>query len=326
VRAMRDLRSGEIVLNEMPIMSISERDERLMQDPAYSRLFATLVALGREEGVEEALERCSVETSKRIAELVFPTLAKSQQNRWMSLHDAYAATENAKTPSGIFRTNAISSAGTVTLFGLLSRINHSCMPNVYKDMAHSGHAIVLRALFDPRRGDELLISYTPGDMMKSTRERREVLNERYHFTCTCERCGPVNGGAYGGPTAGSLRRHAMDFFARGMLPQACQAYHRALHCWDAPKGRERAELLCHFAAAHLRIGDSDTGKQAVSEGKVSRSWYDKALEQAEEALAEDATLWLAHRRKGDALSRMHRQSESAAAYRRAEALRSAPPA
>jgi len=321
VRAMRDIRSGETILTEKPIMSIVEQDERLMQDPEYSRLFLKLVMLGREGGADEEIEECSVEVSKRIAKIVFPTLTKSQQARWMALHDANAATEDAKTPTGIFQTNAISSAGAVFIFGLLSRINHSCMPNVYKDMAQSGDEIVIKALFEPRRGDELLISYTPGDMMKSTHERREVLQRRYKFACNCERCGPVNGGAYDGWTAANLRKCATDYFARGKLPQACRLYHRALHCWDAPTGRERAELLCHFAAVHLRIGDSDAGKQADSERKTSLSWYEKALDQAEEAIAVDDTLWLAHRRKGDALNRMQRQREGAAAYSTAQVLR-----
>lgn len=324
VRAMTDIRRGSIVLVDTPILSICERDESIRQDPIYCSLSSRMLALEGQADVEEELERCSVESSKRLAEIVFPTLSKSLKARWMSLHDAYAAQESEKTHSGIFQTNAVFSehTGTASLFGLLSRINHGCMPNVYKDVSQKGPEIALKAVFDIPHGDELFLSYTPGDMVKPTTERRATLLRRYHFVCTCERCGPADKDTYNGPTAASLQKSGTNFFSRGQLPQACQAFHRALNCWDAPSGQERAKLLCHLSAAHLRIGDSDAGRRAVSNGNLSSSWFEKALEKAEEALTEAPSLWIAHRRKGDALTRMQRQSEATAAYSMADALRS----
>jgi hypothetical protein len=386
LRAIREIHRGEIVLTEEPIMSVRELAPDLLQDPNYAALASALAEAESDDddGSKEAVERCSMAMSNRLVALVFPTLTASQQARWMALQDSHS---ELKSPSTIFQTNATANRGLVSLYFLLSRINHvsmqglkptgdtglrhtckssctsyacalytpirtaayvcmaldyiltmllfelahgkSCMPNVYQLNSNTaavpdtreekGSTAVLKALFDIPFGEQLFLSYDSANAMAPTAQRRATLQRRYNFVCSCERCGPADGKPYDGPTAAGLRERGDALFASGQLAEACQAYHRALNCWDAPRARERSELLCRFAGAFLRIGDSRQGKK--SEHKLTSTWYEKALEKAEEAVAEDATLWLAYQRKGDALARMNRTSDAKAAHSMAKSLR-----
>lgn len=288
VRATRDISRSEIVLTEPPLMLISERESGLlMADSAYRILASRMAGLeAQPDANEDELERCSVAMSKRLADLVFATLSDSKKARWMTLHDAHMDDSNSKSPATIFQTNAISNGrqGVVAMYELLSRINHSCTPNLTKVLSdaddsakglqggESRYDAVLKANFDILRGEEFFLSYTPTDDVKLTEERRATLKRRYNFTCTCERCGPADGEVYDGPTSTDLRKRADELFGHGKIPASCQTYHRALHCWDTPRGRERAKLLCKLAATHILIGDSDAGKRAAARAQDPFHW------------------------------------------------------
>ncbi|XP_021284165.1 histone-lysine N-methyltransferase ASHR1-like [Herrania umbratica] len=59
-----------------------------------------------------------------------------------------------------------------------------CLPNA--SLVFEGKLAVLRALLPVGKGDEVLISYI--DLCQTTRDRRDDLNEKYHFVCSCRRC------------------------------------------------------------------------------------------------------------------------------------------
>ncbi|EGD80817.1 hypothetical protein PTSG_01403 [Salpingoeca rosetta] len=84
----------------------------------------------------------------------------------------------------------------MTTYGFYLRMafcNHSCRPNAcqYIDPNSTrarlnSPSIVLRAVSDIAEGEEVCISYI--ELMDTTPERREALQELYYFTCQCPRC------------------------------------------------------------------------------------------------------------------------------------------
>ena len=91
----------------------------------------------------------------------------------------------------IFRTNAYNHDETSggRLYELLSRANHSCVPNL--ERAFVGETVVVTARRKVAKGGELCTSYLDQDADQSTEERRAMLKSKYNFVCECERCGPA---------------------------------------------------------------------------------------------------------------------------------------
>ena len=72
----------------------------------------------------------------------------------------------------------------VELFYVLSKINHSCCPNVLP-CERDGNMVQTRALREIAEGDELFNSYI---MFMQTKEERRRDLSRWHFICNCESC------------------------------------------------------------------------------------------------------------------------------------------
>jgi len=91
----------------------------------------------------------------------------------------------------IFRTNAYNHDETSggRLYELLSRANHSCVPNLERTFV--GETVVVTARRKVAKGGELFTSYLDQDADQSTEERRAMLKAKYNFVCECERCGPA---------------------------------------------------------------------------------------------------------------------------------------
>ncbi|KAG6884617.1 hypothetical protein C0993_009529 [Termitomyces sp. T159_Od127] len=103
-------------------------------------------------------------------------------------------TNDPKDVVGIIGTNALGIGRLpgpyeydyAALFILISRINHSCIPNAeyYWDLKTFKSYIVASR---PIAADEqVFIAYTP--IFESRAERQKVLREKYAFTCTCASC------------------------------------------------------------------------------------------------------------------------------------------
>ena len=90
---------------------------------------------------------------------------------------------------GIFKTNAmIISQNESALFPLLSRTNHSCIPNCnYMWNEEQGKQQMFAVKRIPA-GSELTISYLPDNFIEGVEERRKVIFEHHNFVCMCECC------------------------------------------------------------------------------------------------------------------------------------------
>ena len=100
---------------------------------------------------------------------------------------------------GLFGSNSISLPHTGTnndsvssnlpraaVFPTLSRINHSCKPNVVWSWNDQKNCEELRAIVDISTGSELTASYV--DILLTSSERKEELGYKYNFVCQCAIC------------------------------------------------------------------------------------------------------------------------------------------
>jgi len=100
---------------------------------------------------------------------------------------------------GTFRTNCFDMDGKgAALYPTLARLNHSCSPNCRHSYSHDMHTNVHSQSITATRavaaGEELTISYI--DIRgRSTQDRRELLLQRYCFSCDCGLCTAVSSNA-----------------------------------------------------------------------------------------------------------------------------------
>lgn len=79
------------------------------------------------------------------------------------------------------------------LFDKVSRINHSCKPNLsfeLSDQEERGVTITVKASEDIQEGEEVNISYLPAETRRTlpAAERRRQLRAHWLFDCGCSRC------------------------------------------------------------------------------------------------------------------------------------------
>lgn len=80
------------------------------------------------------------------------------------------------------------------VFETVSRINHSCIPNVhFSNNAELGGRETVHAARDIEAGEELLANYIGGRAnYQPAVQRREYLSQHYGFVCQCDACSGVN--------------------------------------------------------------------------------------------------------------------------------------
>lgn len=127
------------------------------------------------------------------------------QNAYDSMHrmtqrafmDLSSCREAVKTPRGVYDTNSyrLGDDDRGGLFLTISRINHSCRPNVSHYWREGLQQTLVFAARDIEAGEELFTTYGPSSCM-DTKSRREYLKNRFQFHCNCQMCaeGNTNGG------------------------------------------------------------------------------------------------------------------------------------
>lgn len=114
-------------------------------------------------------------------------LKSDQQEKIMALHDAFEEITGKKSVYGCFKTNALArgnNSDDSVLCDIISRFNHSCVPNVYHFWVHPYERMV--AMRNITEGEELFTSY--GEMFSCKDQRREVMKLKYGFDCNCTCC------------------------------------------------------------------------------------------------------------------------------------------
>ena len=161
---------GDEIMRERPVMRIRNKQSASSLDAA------------------EEMHRQAVQNA-------YDSMHRTTQSAFMDLS---SCNETIKTPRGVYDTNSYRGNDCDDRGGLfltISRINHSCRPNVNNFWRENLQRTVILAMRDIEAGEELFTTYGPGSCM-DTKSRREYLYDRFAFHCNCEMCveGNVNGG------------------------------------------------------------------------------------------------------------------------------------
>ena len=120
-------------------------------------------------------------------------LETKKKNQFLSLHNARPDLQLL----GLFGSNSITipklgSDSTepgrpkAAIFPTLSRINHSCSPNVVWSWNKQRNKEEMRAIVDITTGSEMMASYV--NILLPSNIRREELAYKYNFNCECQIC------------------------------------------------------------------------------------------------------------------------------------------
>jgi hypothetical protein len=128
----------------------------------------------------------------------YDSMRAETRSAFMDLSSSRELGGGGKTPAGIYDTNAFRLGGADRSGGLfltMSRMNHSCRPNVNHHWSEGLRMALVFAARDIAAGEELRTTYGPSEWM-GTGGRREFLSERFAFVCDCEMC--LEGNDHGG--------------------------------------------------------------------------------------------------------------------------------
>jgi hypothetical protein len=151
------------------------------QDIAPGTLLISEAPLLTTEGVTTIdLEVAETQLSKKLS-----SLPKASQEAFLALHNNY---EDEKPLSGIVRSNGYplgpgAEAGGV--FATISRINHSCRPNVVQSWNPLLEKETVYAVRTIPAGTEICTAYHVGG---PSTERQQILKTYFGFSCTCALC------------------------------------------------------------------------------------------------------------------------------------------
>ena len=173
--AVRDIPRGTRVLAEAPAMQIYMKSAR-------SILAQVQASCGRLAPDKRALWE---DLSHVSAEKVVPQAELSVLES-----EGFEDREQLRKHLAIFYTNHFLldflAPYTAGVFLEISRLNHSCVPNLHWAYNEELGHMTIHATRDITAGAELTVSYIPGDMR--TREQRHLRLEPYDFVCECEAC------------------------------------------------------------------------------------------------------------------------------------------
>ncbi|KXS99555.1 hypothetical protein AC578_4259 [Pseudocercospora eumusae] len=117
---------------------------------------------------------------------IIKSLPKDSQRAFLSLHNNFPG---SSTPfSNIVRSNGYPlgpSSDIGGIFPLVSRLNHSCLPNAQHAYNEQKDKMLVHIIRPIPCGQEITLSYIPGG---PSSQRQTELKQNFLFTCTCELC------------------------------------------------------------------------------------------------------------------------------------------
>ncbi|KAH9179263.1 hypothetical protein EDB89DRAFT_1926225 [Lactarius sanguifluus] len=159
--ALRDIKRGELLVREKPLILVPRQ---IAASP--SQLILGLV------------QRLSPEEVTSFYNLSHANLPQNLSPEELM----------QQLPLAIFQTNAVAAGPNVGLFPTMARLNHGCshaFNSVYSWREREG-VLVVHALKDVKKGEELLTAYFKTQQTRD--ERRRHLMQTYDFHCACVCC------------------------------------------------------------------------------------------------------------------------------------------
>lgn len=118
----------------------------------------------------------------------------------------------------VIQTNGIVSGdpwSVVSVFNVLSMLNHSCAPNLYHPrLGKQQYCVTIRPI---RKGEQLFISYLSPNDRSTTEQRHQKLKYSWGFECKCERCDCTKQPIHDGPTINIVQQIQSDPFYQFIL-------------------------------------------------------------------------------------------------------------
>eukprot|EP00434_Breviolum_minutum_P009969 symbB.v1.2.008789.t1/scaffold536.1/size343967/5 len=182
--AALDFDVGEVVLEETPLLEMP--DEQVLAFKTTSHYAAVWLYAQHYISQEKFQQLLQLGLSEGAA-----TSGKAQEAKEALME--VPESEDALRFLIILMSNSFRFKGvngsTTALFELISRINHSCVPNVR--MIGDGRPAQLVAVRPIKQQDELLLCYGGWEtafLKSSWRDRQRHLFHNWGFTCACPRC------------------------------------------------------------------------------------------------------------------------------------------
>ncbi|KAG5342342.1 hypothetical protein C0989_002813 [Termitomyces sp. Mn162] len=178
--ATRDLAPSDLILAERPLLVVPQRDLNVVFTKAGHA------------------QPPPVEAMEALLKVCVDRMLPDNRTAFFELHNCH--TKDDPGPIlGIVRTNGISIRILTEpsklgkddpldfsgIFQTMSRINHSCAPNVTRHFDTASFSLRLHAIRPIKAGEELLMSYVDMSLLKV--KRQEKLRP-YGFDCACKFC------------------------------------------------------------------------------------------------------------------------------------------
>jgi len=177
VFATRTIRAGEEVLIEKPLLTFPSVKHAIIIDGVVQDQII--------KRCEKILQEVGDDVLKKVLSLYCPSYL---DNEVEGIEDEILKRVLkillANGLIGDLEDNVADDEKKVELFEVLSKINHSCCPNVLP-CERQGDVVHTRALREIAEGEELFNSYI---MFMQIREERRKDLERWHFLCKCKSC------------------------------------------------------------------------------------------------------------------------------------------
>eukprot|EP00931_Biecheleriopsis_adriatica_P093817 TRINITY_DN67538_c0_g1_i1.p1 TRINITY_DN67538_c0_g1~~TRINITY_DN67538_c0_g1_i1.p1 ORF type:complete len:501 (+),score=131.08 TRINITY_DN67538_c0_g1_i1:25-1527(+) len=176
LRAARDVKVGEVVLQETPLLRVKGPKGALPADalaaPSLSALRSAKLFVP-DEASSRVVKRLRAECRRPRPRAEPPS--EEEQEAALLVRSVLHFNSFGAGPAG--RDQVV--------FPTLARANHSCAPNCLAD----GDLGTLRAMRPVAAGEELTVSYLDDAALLMAREaRRKELQEHWEFHCACKRC------------------------------------------------------------------------------------------------------------------------------------------
>ncbi|KAL5265128.1 hypothetical protein ACHWQZ_G006014 [Mnemiopsis leidyi] len=177
--ATRDLQIGDLVVCEDPIIYLSDGIKGVLKSPQTFK--HTYENLGVEErnkilalvGADNDLTACNL-----VMESCLDSSSRKEDQEWKRALRIYGRNAIAVDDSGS------------ALFSTISRINHSCSPNVdWSYLENHRTRKEVRVIRNIKVGEEVLVDYlAKSESFPLTSDRKEALRWGWHFECKCSLC------------------------------------------------------------------------------------------------------------------------------------------
>ncbi|EJU03020.1 SET domain-containing protein [Dacryopinax primogenitus] len=155
-----------------------------------------ILETGRLFALERPLLICRGSLSSHLianfTKLLDQGLTDQHKKEYYQLHNCKSKEPGMIEAISIMRTNGFGidypfdTESQRAVFDVISRANHSCVPNAYFEWDFKVFSGLLRPLVPIEKGEEITISYT--SLLVPASERKADLLRKYGFECTCPAC------------------------------------------------------------------------------------------------------------------------------------------